>query len=183
RVARTGTGLGTLGVAVGLALVLHRSALALLPAWAVCAALALRAGAWRGRQAERAPRPAELGEPPQAAPSRPPAISRQPRLATLAGLVSGLVAPPLALAIVGPRLVHIVGSFDTQKHMQGGNAGATIAAALGPGHLLDVLHTVCLLVPVAPLVPLLLWLGPRPSRRETLALGALVLPPLALLLL
>ena len=37
RAARDGGGLGTVGIAVALALLLHRSALTLLPAWLVCA--------------------------------------------------------------------------------------------------------------------------------------------------
>jgi tetratricopeptide (TPR) repeat protein len=150
RIARDGRGMATVGIAVGLALLLHRSALALLPAWAVCAVLSLRAGAWRDE------RPWSL---------------------------AGLAAPPLALAIVGARLVHVLGTFDAEKHMRPGGVGATLAFALSPAHLLDVIHTVCLLVPIAPFVPLLAWLAPRASRRETAAWLGLALPPLAMLVL
>ena len=150
RVARDGRGVGTVGLAVGLALLLHRSALALLPAWAVCVWLALRVGAWRGERTRS---------------------------------FAGLAAPPLALALVGPRLVQVLGSFDVHKHLQPGGVGATLAFAFSPAHLLDVIHTVCLLVPIAPLVPLLAWLAPRAPRRETAAWLALTLPPLAMLLL
>lgn len=149
RVARDGRGIGTVGVAVGLSLLLHRSALTLLPVWIVCAVLALRAGAWRAGRGE---------------------------------LLAGLAAPPLALALVGPRMFHVLGSFDAQKHVQPGGFAATLAFAVSPAHLLDVFHTLCLLVPLAPIVPLLAWLGPRAPRRELAAWLALVLPPLALLL-
>lgn len=152
RVARDGRGVGTVGVAVGLALLLHRSALMLLPVWVVCAVLAVRAGTWRAGRAER-------GE-----------------------LLAGLAAPPISLALVGPRLLHVLGSFDAQKHVQPGGVGATLAFALSPAHLLDVCHTLCLLVPIAPLLPLLAGLGPRVPRRENAAWLSLVLPPLALLL-
>jgi len=41
------TGLATVGACVALGLLLHRSALALLPAWAIAVALVVRAGTWR----------------------------------------------------------------------------------------------------------------------------------------
>src|SRR5262249_57750261 len=82
RAARAEGGLGTVGTAVALALLLHRSALALLPAWAVCAALALRPEV--GRSA------VEGGVPPARA------RGLGPRLA----LAVGLVAPVAALASV-----------------------------------------------------------------------------------
>src|SRR5439155_20510555 len=137
-----GRGLGTVGVAVGVALLLHRSALALLPAWVVCAMLALRAGAWRETNAE----------PRQALRAR-------------VTLLLGVLAPPVALAFVGPRLAHVIGSFDAQKHVQTGGVGATILFALSPAHVLDVIHTLCLLVPMVPLLPLLKWLTPHTPRR------------------
>ena len=150
--ARTGGGLGTVGLAVGLALLLHRSALLLVPVWLVCAGIALRAGTWRrgGLQG----------------------------LAT----VGGLLAPIVALALVGGRLVHIIRSFDAQKHLPQGGAGAVLSAVFKPPHLADVFHTLCLIVPLVLLAPLLWWLAPRPSRREALVWGAFVLPPLALLM-
>ena len=48
RLAGEGRGLGTLGVSLALGLLLHRSALALVPVWVVGSAVALRAG--RGRE-------------------------------------------------------------------------------------------------------------------------------------
>src|SRR5260221_5616436 len=99
RVARTGAGLGTVGAAVGLALLLHRSALGLVPAWAVCAALALRAEARRGRAAALAPRAMEHVEN---APRERPAESPRPRFSRLPGLLAGLAAPPPALPAVRP---------------------------------------------------------------------------------
>jgi len=150
RAARDGRGLGTAGVAIGLALLLHRSALLLLPAWIACVALG-----WRFALAGPA---------------------RQ-RVAALAGLL----APPVALALVLPRLVQVIGSFDTRHHVAPGGPGATLAFALSPAHLLDVVNTLVLLVPLAPLVPVLLAVTPRPERRGVLAFAAFALPPLALL--
>lgn len=51
RAARDGGGLWITGLAVAAALLLHRSAVALLPAWLACVALALQARAWRGPRA------------------------------------------------------------------------------------------------------------------------------------
>jgi tetratricopeptide (TPR) repeat protein len=48
RLARDGRGLGKVGIALAVALLLHRSALALVPAWLVAAGVALRGG--RGRE-------------------------------------------------------------------------------------------------------------------------------------
>jgi tetratricopeptide (TPR) repeat protein len=144
--ARAGAGLGTLGACVAVGLLLHRSALALLPAWLVSVALVVRAGMWR----------------------KPAAIA-------------GALAPLAALAVVGPRLVQVLGSFDRERHFSGGLA-ATLALGLAPAHLVDVLHTLCLLVPLLLLLPLLWLLPPRPPARESVALAAFVLPPLALLL-
>ncbi len=148
RSARDGGGLASTGLAVGAALLLHRSALALLPAWLCVAMLAVRSANWR----------------------RPSAIA-------------GLVAPVVSLAIVGPRLLQVIGTFDVRHHTAAGSTAATLAAALASAHLLDVLHTLALLVPLAPLVPLLMLLPPRPERREALAYSAFVLPPLLLLLI
>ena len=144
--ARAGAGLGTLGACVAIGLLLHRSALALLPAWLVSVALVVRAGTWR----------------------KPAAIA-------------GALAPLVALVVVGPRLVQVLGSFDRERHFAGGLAH-TLALALAPAHLVDVLHTLCLLVPLLLLLPLLWLLPPRPPARESVALAAFVLPPLALLL-
>lgn len=146
RAARDGGGLAVAGLAVGAALLLHRSAIALVPAWLACVALAFRAGAWR--------RPAAL---------------------------LGLAVPPVALALVLPQVLRIVGGFDTARHLHGGTAAA-LAFAFTPARLFDALQALCLLAPLALLVPVLLLLAPRPSAREGVAWGALVLPLVALLL-
>ena len=168
RVASAGRGLGTVGVAVGVALLLHRSALALVPAWAVSVVLALHPGAWRDTAAE-----------PRQALQDQLALRPLQRLAML----FGLLAPPVALLVVGPRLIHVLTTFDAHRHVQAGGAIATIAFAFSPAHVLDVLHTLCLLVPIVPLLPLLMWLTPRTPRREAVAFSAFVIPPLGLLLL
>jgi hypothetical protein len=153
RAARDGGGLGTVGASVALGLLLHRSALALLPAWLAAVVFAVRArGAIPGTRE----------------PWRPEAIA-------------GALAPLVALAVVGPRLVQVMGSFDREHHLAGGVAH-TLAAGLSPAHLIDVAHTLCLLVPLVLLLPLLAFLPPRPPAREAVALSALALPPLALLL-
>jgi hypothetical protein len=145
RAARDGNGLGTVGASVALGLLLHRSALALLPAWVVSVALVVRAGTWK----------------------RPAAIA-------------GALAPLVVLALVAPRLAQVVGSFDRERHLTGGLAH-TLGLAFSPSHVADVFHTLCLLVPLVLLLPLLAFLAPRPPARETLALAALALPPLVLL--
>ena len=145
RAARDGTGLGTVGACVALGLLLHRSALALLPAWLVTVVHAVRAGTWQ----------------------RP-------------GAILGALAPIAALAAAGPRLVQVMGSFDREHHLSGGLVH-TLGLGLAPAHLVDVAHTLCLLVPLVLLLPLLAFLPPRPPARETMALAALALPPLALL--
>ncbi len=143
-------GLAWTGLAVGVALLLHRSALALVPAW--LAAIALAPGAW-----------------PRTGRAR-------------VGLVLGLLAPAAALAAVLPRLVGIVRDFDTTKHLHGGLPGA-LAFALTPAQWADALNALGVLFPLVPLVPVIAWLAPRPTRREALAWGALLLPLVALLLL
>jgi tetratricopeptide (TPR) repeat protein len=147
RAARDGTGVGTVGASVALGLLVHRSALALLPAWLASVAFAVRAGTWK----------------------RPAAIA-------------GALAPLVALAVVGGRLVQVLGSFDRERHFSGGLAH-TLGLGLAPAHLVDVLHTLCLLVPLVPLLPLLFLLPPRPVPRESLALAAFALPPLSLMFL
>jgi tetratricopeptide (TPR) repeat protein len=75
----------------------------------------------------------------------------------------------------------VVSTFDRSHHAAGGLA-ATLAAALTPLRLLDSANALVLLVPLAPLAPLLFALGPRLSPRAWALAAALVLPPLALLL-
>lgn len=151
RGARGGAhGLAWTGLAVAVALTLHRSALAFVPAWLV--AVALAPGAW--------PRP----------------------IAARGLLVGGLLAPAVALASVLPRLVAIVGGFDTPKHLHGG-LGAALAFAATPAQWADVANALGILFPLVLLMPVLLLLTPRPSGRETMAWAALVLPWCALLLL
>lgn len=141
-----GTGLLAVGVALALSLMLHRSALVLVPAWIAGAVVAMRAGRLRSP-----------------------------------GTIVGLVAPPVALALVGPRLWQVLTTFDRSHHASGG-LFATVAAAFAPLRLLDSLNALLLLVPLALLVPVLLWLAPRPTGRAWVLIAALVLPPLALLL-
>jgi hypothetical protein len=141
-----GSGLLAVGVALALSLLLHRSALVLVPVWIAGAVVAWRAG--------------RLREP---------------------GAVIGLVAPVVALAWVAPRLWQVLTTFDRSHHATGGVL-ATLAAAFTPLRLLDSLNALTLLVPLALLVPVLLALAPRPTRREWTLIAALVLPPLALLL-
>jgi tetratricopeptide (TPR) repeat protein len=138
-------GMATVGACVAVGLLLHRSALALLPAWAAAMALVVRAGSWK----------------------RPAAIA-------------GVLAPLIALAIAGPRLLHVMGTFDRERHLAGGLAH-TLAAGFSPAHLVDVAHTLGLLVPLVLLLPVLLAVPPRPPARESLAFAAYALPPLALM--
>ena len=93
----------------------------------------------------------------------------------------GTLAPLVSLVIVTPRLVHVLGTFDSEHHLAGG-LGHTLLAALSPSHLVDIAHTSCLLVPLVALLPVLCFVPPRPPLREALALVALILPPLGLML-
>lgn len=145
RLAADGRGLGTVGGSLAIALLLHRSALTLLPVWAAGAVVAARAGRLR-----------------------------EPRA------LLGLVAPIASLAFVAPRLWHVITTFDQSHHAAGG-AVATLAAAFAPMRLGDSLNTLVFLVPLAPIVPLLLALAPRPTARGAVLGAAFMLPPLALL--
>lgn len=145
RLAADGRGLGTVGGSLAIALLLHRSALTLVPVWAAGVVVAARADRLR-----------------------------EPR----AWL--GLVAPIVSLVFVAPRLWQVITTFDQSHHAAGGVV-ATLAAALTPVRLGDSLNTLAFLLPLAPIVPLLLVLAPRPTAREVVLGAALLLPPLALL--
>jgi tetratricopeptide (TPR) repeat protein len=147
RAARDGGGLLLSGLAVAAALQLHRSAIALLPAWLACTGLALRAG--RAREWT---------------------------------VWVGIAAPLASLAAVGPSLVHILVTFDATKHLHGAGLQA-LAFAFRPAQLLDAANALGVLLPLAPIVPVLLVLPPRRPGREAFVWGALVLPLLALLFL
>ncbi len=148
RLARDGSGLGLLGTLVAVSLLLHRSALALVPAWIVGAVFALRSGRARER-----------------------------------GTWIGVALPLAALAFVLPHVLGVFASFDMPEHVTARGTAAPFARALAPGHLLDVANVLVLLSPTALLLPLLLALGPRPSRRARLAMAAYALPPALLVLL
>jgi hypothetical protein len=148
RLATDGSGLGTLGSLVALSLLLHRSALALVPVWLVGAWLALRAG----RGGERT-------------------------------TWIGLALPVVSLAVVGPQLWRVFTSFDVPFHLTAGGTTTPFATALAPGHLVDVANVLVLLCPLAPLLPLLFVLGPRPTPRAWLAMATFALPPVLLVLL
>ena len=153
-------------LALAAALLLHRSALALVPVWLATWILAASALA---RPSDRAPR--------ATAPVMAALVA-----APMAALVAALVAPLAAWAVVGRELVRIMGAFDTTKHLHGGLVAA-FAFAATPRQVADVVNALGILLPAVPLVPVLGMLAPRPDARAIFAWSAFVLPPLALLVL
>ena len=153
RVAREGRGLLLLGLAVAAALLLHRSALALLPLLVVTWGIA--AG----------PRRAQV-------PWRHPAtwIGVLAPLAALAQMLPGALATLRSFDL--PR--HVATSTTRQS-------GGALAAALAPHHLVDVANLLIVLAPLALVVPVLLGIR-RERRSECVALAALLLPWLAVVL-
>lgn len=155
RIAREGRGMLALGLAVGGALLFHRSALALLPLLLVAWTLAL------------GPRRAQV-------PWR--------RAATWLGIVAPLVALAVTLprALATVRGFDVAHHLDPAAS---GRPTASLAAALAPHHLIDVANLLVLLVPLALLAPVLIAGWKRERRMEALMLAALLLPWLALTLL
>ncbi len=140
RASRSSRGLALAGVSVAIALLLHRSALVLVPAWLAVAVVVTRGGSRRGL-----------------------------------GHWLGLLAPPVVLVVMGPRLWQIASTFDRAHHLPGA------ASVVSPGHLADVANAVVLLAPAILPVPPLLLMPPRPSRREAVLMLSLVAPALLLL--
>jgi hypothetical protein len=148
RLAESGRGLAAVGACVAAALLLHRSALALLPVWLVGVGLALRSG--RGRE-------------PQT--------------------WIGVALPLAALASTLPFLVRVITGFDRFHHLTAEGTAPPFSAAFHAPHLLDVANVLCLLAPVAPLLPWLMSQPPRPQPRALALIAALALPPVLLVLL
>ena len=145
-VARRGRGLQMLGIALAAALLIHRSALGLLPAGGVAGAIWLRThggrGAWR--------RPAFLVG------------------CALPLVVLAVMAPRIVTIIshFDPR------HFAPETARRGG----FLAATFGGGRTIDMLNLLVMLSPFAILLPILSALVARPPGRERLVLGALGLP-------
>ncbi len=146
RLENDGRGLGTVGVSLGLALLLHRSALALVPVWLVGAVLVFR-------------------------------TRRRPDGSTWLGLL----APLAALSIAGPDLWRVVSGYDRAQHLP--TSSGALLARFQAARLADRANVLGLLVPLAPVLPLLLSLRPRLGARQWALAAALVIPPLALLVL
>ena len=143
RAARRGQGIAILGVAVFAAMALHRAGVLLLPAWAL--GLAVRA-------------PAPGPRPPRA-------------LAWALAWASALL-PLVALALFGPRILHIAATIDVPAH---------VTAADSPWRALDLANLALLLSPAAAAVlPVAIVCAARWARtREALVLLALAGPWLA----
>jgi len=155
RVVQEGRGAWALALTVTAALMLHRSALALLAPLAVTAAL------WWRAHGARAPRE---------------------HLATITAFATPLAAvaafSPLIVASMKVTDVRHLAP-------QGSGAGLILAAALQPAHLAGVANLVAMGAPLALAAPVLALALARPLRaraREALVLGSLVLPALAVLL-
>lgn len=161
QVARTGRGLLPFTLALALGLLLHRSALFLLPAGGLVLAWTLRPAALSATGS---------GQPNPAAPPR--------------GAWALFVLPLAALAVNAPRLWKIITETDVM-HLKpvGADQGGVLGSFLSPVHLADLLNVVVLLAPTALLIPALLAARVAPLRaRAALFLGALALPLLGLLL-
>jgi hypothetical protein len=94
-------------------------------------------------------------------------------------LAIGLLAA--ALAILGPRTLDVLWHFDVPRHLAGG--GADDASPWPSGvRILDLANASILLAPLWPLIPGLLAIWARTSRRERWLLSGLLLPALTLFL-
>jgi hypothetical protein len=154
RAIRTGRGLLPLGLVLGAAVTLHRSALGLLPAAGFAWALWLRspgaAGAWR--------RPLVL---------------------------AAAAIPALALAVMGPRIAHVLLAIDPVHFSSAevAHQGGLWRAAFAGARAFDMPNLVLMLSPLAILAPVLaLALGRGlPRGREVVFLALLALPFVALM--
>ena len=148
--------LGVLGAAIAIALLLHRSAFALLPAWVVALALA-------------ATQPADR---------RPAPLAWAFALAPLGALAAtGARAWRTLTTFDASR--HAVAASGASGAAHG---TSWLSAALAPAALLDALQALLLTAPLALLALALFARRDASRRRETWAALALVAPQLALLL-
>jgi hypothetical protein len=161
-VARSGRGFVWLGLALAAALLLHRSALGLVPA----AAFAFATG-WGGPGAAR---DAGRHEVP---------ATRRNRVARWAGVA----LPVVLLAAVAPKLARVFTTVDPD-HFPKSSSGL-LAAAFGHARAADLLNLLVMLSPISPAVPaLMVLLGSTVlRRRETGVLVLIVLPFLLMMLL
>jgi tetratricopeptide (TPR) repeat protein len=144
RVAREGRGVAGLGLATAIALALHRSALALLPAAVVALALAARDPRLRPRLV------------------RPAALAGYAAL----GLALVLFLPTIVRTATSFDVTQHFASEDVVRE------GGLLAAAFGGRRLLDLLNVFAFLTPLAPLV-LFAALGGIVRERATAVLLAL----------
>jgi len=155
RAAERGEALLPLGACLALALALHRSGLAFLPAGALALALGMRV---RGAQAGR--RPDAL-------------LALALPVAALA-----LVGPRIFGTLAGFDLTHHLSSPAVR------GAGGVLGAAFAPDHLLDLVNLAALLSPLALAIPLLLLAGGRSlaGGRAGAVMIALAVPQLVMML-
>jgi len=112
----------------------------------------------------------------------------------------GAALVALALALFGPRAIHLIATFDVLHHLAPAEtraAGGMLGSLVDPLHLLDVANVILVLAPLAPLLITLAIVLPRAGsagaaapaadpasfRRRAIVLALLVLPALATLLL
>lgn len=153
--------LGVLGVAVALALLLHRSAFALLPAWVAALALAATLPADR----------------------RPAPLAWAFALAPL-GALAATGARVWKTLTTFDVARHAMAASDASGAASAGrdvHFGAWLSAAFAPGALLDALQTLLLTAPLALLALAFVARRDALRRRETWAALALAAPQLALL--
>lgn len=134
RLVRSGSGAGLLGATLGVALLTHRSAIALVPLWAATLGCLL------------------------ARPDGPRFRGRSGRTLLVAG---GL--PLASAAVAGPLILGIVRHFDLPRHLSPPEVAGRgiVAAALAPLHLVDLANLLVFLTP-APLIALVVLACVRP---------------------
>ena len=153
RYARTGRHALAFGVLIALALLTHRSALALLPA-----AVTLWIGRWRAQ-------PVTVGHDPRRKSHERHAQSASPL--PRSGVLLSVAPVALTLLFCAPLLWRIGHTFDLRHHMPAGMGGTALSPFASPGvWLLDRLNALCVIAPLAPILPIVLALDGRRAWRD-----------------
>ena len=155
RYARTGRHALAFGVALTLSLLIHRSAVALLPA-----AATLWIGRWRAQ-----PLHIPAGREPRVKSGERRARSASPPSRN--GVLLSVAPVALALLFCTPMLWRILRTFDLPHHLPTGMGGTALSplASLGVW-LLDRLNALCVISPLAPVLPLVFALDGRRAWRD-----------------
>lgn len=153
RYARTGRHALAFGVLISLALLTHRSALALLPA-----AATLWVGRWRAQPVPTGHDPREKTRERHAK-----SASQFPR----SGVLLSVAPVALTLLFCASLLWRIGRTFDLPHHLPAGMGGTALSPFASPGvWLLDRLNALCVIAPLAPVLPIVLALDGRRAWRD-----------------